>query len=226
MGKRIEHKEGDLINGYKLIKEIPKKGKQRRGLFECPHCGEELEVDIHLLRLGLQRSCGCLRRVVRNPYYRTKLYMLWYKIQYRCYNEKSDSYHNYGGRGIKMHEPWLKNSIDFIEYCMTLDSWDDKTLSLDRINPDGNYEPGNLRFATQQVQVRNKRKNGSISSTGYYHVYKKAHGGEFAKMYYSQFIIDGRSIRVGSYSTAFEAAEASDRYIIDNDLEGYNLQIL
>ena len=86
----------------------------------------------------------------------------------RCYNKKHPSFRNYGARGICVHLS-LVPPISFCSFIMTLPGWDNLSLSLDRINNDGNYEQGNLRMATPSMQTANRRpKNlwGSIERRG------------------------------------------------------------
>ena len=81
-------------------------------------------------------------------------YNAWVGIKRRCLNVNDASYHNYGGRGIKVCNRWKDSFKNF---------WDDmgkrpsKKHSIDRINNDGNYEPNNCRWATDLQQMRNKR---------------------------------------------------------------------
>lgn len=74
----------------------------------------------------------------------------------RCFNESDPAYRNYGARGITVSHK-LINPKDFCSYIMSLKGWDNLLLSLDRINNNGNYEPGNLRMATNLQQTLNRR---------------------------------------------------------------------
>lgn len=76
----------------------------------------------------------------------------------RCTDENHRMYKNYGGRGIQIYPIWLKNWRAFAEYLMTLPGWNDASLVLDRIDNNGNYEPGNLRFVTWTESNHNRRK--------------------------------------------------------------------
>lgn len=73
----------------------------------------------------------------------------------RCYNKKGEKYKDYGGRGIKVCKRWL-NSFENFYADMGLKPTPEH--SLDRINNNGNYEPGNCRWATQSQQVGNTRR--------------------------------------------------------------------
>lgn len=87
----------------------------------------------------------------------------------RCTDKDHKCYHNWGGRGIDVYQPWLEDPRLFIEYLMTLQGWDNLELILDRIDNDGGYEPGNLRWTTYAVSCnnqrhRNRRHRGEFSS--------------------------------------------------------------
>lgn len=61
----------------------------------------------------------------------------------------------YGGRGIRLHPEWVKDRAAFLRYLITLPGWDNPDLEIDRINNDGHYEPGNLRFVTRSENMQN-----------------------------------------------------------------------
>jgi len=73
----------------------------------------------------------------------------------RCNNPNCKSYKNYGGRGIKL----CFSSDEFVNYVLNELQIDPRGLEIDRINNDGNYEPGNIRFVTHKVNNNNKRNN-------------------------------------------------------------------
>lgn len=81
-------------------------------------------------------------------------YRIWCGIKYRCNNKQGKSYGNYGGRGIKVCPQWNNDFNEFYRYVGNRPS---EKHSLDRIDNDRGYEPGNVRWATRQVQNRNSR---------------------------------------------------------------------
>ncbi len=95
-------------------------------------------------------------RVDCDKYVHRHLRALWSNIKCRCLNPLVSSYKDYGGRGSAIYEPWL-DPYNFVADILAEIGPRPKDLSLDRINNDGNYEPGNIRWATQKVQVNNSR---------------------------------------------------------------------
>jgi len=130
---------------------------------ECV-CGTKKIICGSKLRNGHTKSCGCynLERVVESntSHGLTKhpLYGLYHRIMNRCYNSKNKAYKNYGGRGIVFY--WKDKLEDFIEYVLVT-LGDKPTLghTLDRVDNDKGYEPGNLRWATRRQQAWNTRRN-------------------------------------------------------------------
>lgn len=109
------------------------------------------------------------REGYNNPNYRhglwkTKEYGIWNAMRQRCTNPNSQKWKHYGGRGIKVCDEWLKSFIPFYEHIGPKPG---PEYSLDRINNDGNYEPGNVRWATIYQQNNNTRVKRDTKSGRY-----------------------------------------------------------
>jgi hypothetical protein len=131
-------------------------------LWECLcDCGTSRVVLGRSLTSGTCKSCGCLNLEVaissntKHGMSRTAIYHAWVAMIERCDNPKNKAYKNYGGRGITVCERWRESVANFVADMGPRPS---KRHTLDRINNDGNYEPTNCRWATWDVQSRNKRK--------------------------------------------------------------------
>lgn len=85
----------------------------------------------------------------------SKLYKTWAAIKQRCLNAKNDAFADYGGRGITICKRWAD---DFAAFVADVGQPPSPRLTLDRVNNDGNYEPGNVRWATYKEQANNRRK--------------------------------------------------------------------
>lgn len=143
-------------------------GKERRDCcrVRCD-CGQEFQAIIKALRSGNTRSCGCLRKDTLTRHGGTKgkkftgAYGSWADMMKRCLNPNAKQFLNYGGRGIGVCERWQC----FDNFLADMGQRPPDT-SLDRINNEGNYEPGNCRWATRVQQNRNTRQNQYIEFNG------------------------------------------------------------
>lgn len=225
--KKIEVNSGDKYGRLTVVKELDRKitgGEPKRWfLFKCD-CGNTVEIFLADVRRGHTMSCGCLAKEVSSQTPLTHglrkdpLYSKWSSIKTRCYNPNISEYVYYGGRGISMYEEWISNPESFILYCKTLKGWDDPLLTIDRINVNGNYEPGNIRFTTPHVQCCNQRKRKSKSPyTGVTKV---------GDVYVSEIQVNYIKYFLGTHLTPEDAVIARNKFIRDNNLKEYIEQIL
>jgi hypothetical protein len=148
--------------------EVDKAGK-RSALWRCLcECGATAFVPTRRLASGNTKSCGCLaseairtnrkthgasRSRGRRP--ATPEYGVWRSIRSRCLNQSSPAFPDYGGRGIVMCDRWRE---DYTAFLADMGTKPTPRHSIDRIDVNGNYEPGNCRWATSKEQMRNTRR--------------------------------------------------------------------
>lgn len=140
-------------NGYRLI-------------CQCD-CGNVKSYLLTNLKQGALKSCGCGNYLSKKPVNythlqsKTKLYHTWKNIKARCYNKNNPSYEYYGGRGIVMCDEWKNDYVAFKEWAETNGYKDD--LTIDRIDPNGNYKPSNCRWV-DRIEQSNNRRNTTLDN--------------------------------------------------------------
>ena len=228
------------VDKDELSKELPKliliedlgtmfategsKHKRRFGLYKCGFCGTKFKANTNSVKNGNTKSCGCYnkRRVSEtlktHGLIGTRLYRIWINIKTRTLNPKTRQFNDYGGRGITICDEWKNDFMPFYNWAMSKGYEENKGLSIDRIDNDGNYCPENCRWTTRIVQGRNQRvyKN---NTSGY-------KGVRFIKdrnKYGSYINVNKKGVFLGYFKTAVEGAIAYNNYIIENNLEGFIL---
>lgn len=160
---------GETYNNLTIIKDLGwhySSGRHRqRVLCKCV-CGNEIDLLYESLKNNKSKSCGCSRIKTGITSFKklpenketANLYNTLMSMKQRCYNINNKEYNNYGGRGIKICDRWLKPSSEgFMNFMEDMGPRPSSKHSIDRIDPNGNYEPHNCRWATAKEQGQNKR---------------------------------------------------------------------
>lgn len=140
-----------------------------RWRFKCD-CGSEAILTASAVISGNTSSCGCIKKANRWPGFRThgqtsrrgdnRLYRIWVNMRQRCANPKSHVYPWYGARGVSVCKEWL-DYPGFMAWAISNGYADH--LTIDRINPDGGYEPANCRWITLKENIARRRPWGTVT---------------------------------------------------------------
>lgn len=158
---------GQTFGMLTIVGHAPKKPDGARWWLCHCKCGATKEARGADLKRGFVQSCGCQRREL--PKLRTKhgeatkrdtsrLYRIWQAMRDRTGNPAASRFSYYGGRGIAVCPEW--QTFETFRDWARANGYADN-LSIDRIDNDGNYEPANCRWATQKMQVNNRRKSSA-----------------------------------------------------------------
>lgn len=152
---------------YGLLTAI---SREPRGRWLCKcACGNTCVTQTGNLNSGNSGSCGCRQRTPRPTHGHasggsiSKEYRSWQDMIQRCYNPKNVHFDRYGLRGIAVCDRW-KNS--FVNFIKDVGVRPHPNLQIERINNDGNYEPGNVKWATRIEQMANRSYTSYVNLNG------------------------------------------------------------
>lgn len=164
-------------NRYNMLTVIRRLDNAEKGVtrWECIcDCGNKTIVRGGNLKNGSVKSCGCLsKKSPRNKTHgesKTPLYRMWISMIYRCHNPNNQAYKDYGARGIKVCEEWH----DFSKFKKwVIETKKDDTLTIERIDVNGDYCPENCKWIPLKDQANNRRSNIRIEHNGEIHNLKQ-----------------------------------------------------
>lgn len=165
MGRPYKNLVGQKFGRLTAVKFLGNRGKN--GYWECICiCGKTTTARSQHLRSGGVGSCGCLGAEMKSVIARThgacsgayknwsKTYISWSAMKARCLVKSAGNFYLYGARGIKICKRWVDNFDNFLE------DMGGRPIgkTLDRLNPNGDYNKSNCRWATPKEQANNRRK--------------------------------------------------------------------
>ncbi len=170
---------GDIFRNWTVIKQCENKNRKRFFLCKCA-CGNEHIISLYTLAKSTAHSCekcrihhgkgksnfwkithGGTRNIHKNQ--TSSEYISWSSMKHRCLNPKHDNYHLYGGKGVSIYPDWVNDFSKFLEYMGPKPT---SKHTIDRIDLNGNYEPGNVRWATLVEQNTNRSNTLRIIING------------------------------------------------------------
>jgi len=168
---------GEAYGRLTVLREVERVNPRKRQFLCRCECGKEVSLNLNKLRSGHTRSCGCLhletlaegrskRPVVprlKHGLNKTPEHRAWVQMKQRCNNPNRKEYEHYGGRGIKVCTKW---ESDFTAFLADVGPRPGPGYSVDRIDVNGDYEPGNVRWATAEEQNSNTRVARPVTING------------------------------------------------------------
>lgn len=160
---------GSVFDRWTVIGMGVRSSSEQKWLCRCK-CGTEREVVRSSLVFGRSKSCGCLSRESAKTRAihgfcaggrKQRWYLAWHAMMARCSDTKNAKYHRYGGRGIKVCERWHDKFAFFADMGESPPG-----LTLDRIDNNGDYEPGNCRWVDRLTQRHNQERTEWLTYNG------------------------------------------------------------
>lgn len=172
MGRKPYELIGQRFGRLVVIGQAPSAHGNTRWICKCDCGNNTVTTGVRLVR-GHTRSCGCINSeivIARNKsladgkYRNDRIYRIYYGMRTRCYNTGDVGYSHYGARGITVCDEWLNDFFSFQKWAYENGYRDD--LTIDRIDVNGNYEPGNCRWADIETQANNRRESVLLTLNG------------------------------------------------------------
>jgi len=184
---------------------------KRYGVFLCPTCTKEFTAVVASVKNKNTKGCSECRHLhnVTHGQSSKQGYKRWEGMIARCTDTKHQAYPNYGARGIKVYEEWVKDPKSYLDYITSLPDSFKNDYSIDRIDNDKNYEPGNLRWVNACVQSSNRRANKKSKSK-----FKGVTWNKAANKWVVRLMVKGKRVLIGYYTDETEAAKAYDNYVL------------
>lgn len=173
MNGKVKDMHGKRFERLVVLEYAGSRGPNQNAYWHCIcDCGQKVTTRGQNLRAGDTKSCGCLNQEMRrlshlkHGLYSIPEYWVWHSAKDRCHNPNDAKFKHYGGRGIQMCQEWRDS---FTAFIANMGRRPKGKYTLDRIDNDGDYEPGNCRWATYAEQNRNNRRTRFLTFQGETH---------------------------------------------------------
>lgn len=167
--KALRLEVGQRFGRLEVVEEALRGASKKRQVVCRCDCGKTVTIQLSNLTTGNTTSCGCYRnemtaqRSTAHGSWQEPEYDAWINMKSRCLNPNRPDFASYGGRGIRIDPRWIES---FQAFRSDLGPRPTSGHSLERVDVNGNYEPGNVIWATKKTQARNTRASRRITANG------------------------------------------------------------